>query len=98
MFNKSTQIESFYDVTPYYYHWNMFKCLDNDCVKDESFKCYRWCDKWAELGGKHNCRLRCLDYADIMIMQLRSNHYNFNKILPKFEENSILQNSDYTLL
>ena len=93
--NNNQTIEHYWDITPYKYHWNIFKCLDGDCIRDESKKCYRWCDKWAEPGAQENCRYRCLDYADLMYDQYKFNNYTFDRVLPKFEEWSILRNTDY---
>ena len=94
-FNKKDEIEHYWGITPYNYHWNIFKCLDGDCIRDESRKCYRWCDNWEEEGGSDNCRYKCMDYADIMYDQLKFNNYTFNRVLPRFEEWSLLRNTDY---
>lgn len=77
------QIENYYDMTPYDLHWNIFKCYTPQCVKDEARKCYNWCD--GRTYSKQHCRIRCLDYADQYIEQLKFNNYTFNRILPKFK-------------
>jgi hypothetical protein len=86
-FNKRNKkaVEGYHDITPYDFHWDMFKCLDMDCLKNKTKKCYDWCNNWGESGGRHNCRMRCLDYADQYAEQLKFNNYNFNRILPKFK-------------
>lgn len=40
-FNKK---ETFYNILPYSYDWNIYKCLDMDCVKQKSLKCFEACD------------------------------------------------------
>jgi hypothetical protein len=82
---NNNSIEGYYDITPYDFHWNMFKCLDMECLKDKSLKCYNHCNHWGESGGRHNCRLRCLDYADQYASQLKLNNILWNRILPKFK-------------
>ncbi len=84
-YSSKYKIEPYYDITPYNFHWNIFKCLDVDCLKKKSKECYDWCNNWSELGGRHNCRMRCLDYADIQASQLKFNNYFWNRELPKFK-------------
>lgn len=79
------KVEGYYDITPYDYHWDMFKCLDMDCLKNKTKKCYDWCENWGETGGRHNCRMRCLDFADEFATQLKYNNVLWNRILPKFQ-------------
>lgn len=82
------KVEGYYDVQPYEYHWDIFKCYDYPCVLDKSYKCYKACNKMDEEGAQHNCRQRCLDYADIQIEQLRLPNRDFNYLLPTFEQYS----------
>lgn len=89
-FRTNKCYENYYDITPYQYHYNIFRCLDDNCIREESKKCYDWCDNWGEPGGRHNCRMRCLDYADIQHKQVSFSHYTFNKALPRFYKFSIL--------
>jgi hypothetical protein len=86
--------ESFYDITPYEAHWDIFKCLDPECVKKKSYDCYKWCDNWDEKGGSENCRLRCSDYADEQFDYLKFNDYTFNYLLPKFDKVTILKDDN----
>ena len=95
MYIDKPVVEGYHDITPYEYHWDMFKCYDMDCLKDQSFKCYRWCDNWPEDGGRHNCRLRCLDYADMFAYDVKLNDYTFGGVQPRLEEHSILRDTDY---
>lgn len=94
--NKYTyEIENFWDITPYNQHWKIFSCLDQNCVRKKSYECFKWCDNWAEPGGRENCRMRCMDYADEMFDQLKFMDYRFHKLLPKFNNYSLLTNNDY---
>ena len=79
------KIEGYYDIAPYEFHWDMFKCFDFECLKDRTKKCYDWCANWGEPGGRENCRMRCMDYADEYATSLKFNNYTFGRILPKFK-------------
>ena len=85
IYNKPFEIEGYYDLAPYEFHWNMFKCYDMECLKNKTRKCYEWCDNIGETGGRHNCRMRCLDYSDQDAVQLKFNNYTFGRILPRFK-------------
>ena len=91
---KRKKIEPYWDITPYKYHWNIFKCLDMDCIKKRSYICNRWCDSWAELGGSENCRLRCTDYADQQADYIKFNNYTWGKTLPKFSQYALHEKVD----
>ena len=96
--NKNKQqIEHYWDITPYPLHYDIFKCLDMRCVRATSYKCNRWCDKWPESGGRENCRLRCMDYADQQADYIKFNTYNFYKILPKFKKHALYNYTDIVL-
>jgi len=86
--------EGYADLTPYRYHWDIFKCYDRECVNDKVRKCREWCNTWKEEGGAENCRIGCLDYGDIQSEQMRLNIRNFNGILPLFNEYGLLADSD----
>ena len=88
--NSTNKIETYHDINPYHFHWDMFKCLDPECLMKKTKKCYDNCNTWGETGGRHNCRLRCLDYSDQYIEQLRFNNYNFGRVLPKIKYFSLL--------
>ena len=87
--HNNTTIEGYYGLTPYKYHWNIFKCLTSDCLIKESYKCNRWCDKWAEPGGRANCRVRCLDYADQQADSIKHNNYTWFWALPLLNKYAI---------
>ena len=89
-YKKLYVYESFYDLTPYKYHWDIFKCLDGKCIRQKGKDCYDWCNKWPEDGGRHNCRLVCLDNSDLMYQELKLDNYIFGRLLPKFNEVSLL--------
>jgi len=91
--NNTKNTEHYYDITPYSYHWNLFKCYDMDCVNKKGLACYKWCNKWAESGGKHNCRIKCLDFGDIQSDNLKYNNYTWNSLLPHFSKISLLSNN-----
>ena len=44
LFKKNNNMEHFYDILPYKYHWNIFECLTMDCIRKESYLCYKACD------------------------------------------------------
>jgi hypothetical protein len=88
---KLKLVEGYYDITPYEAHWDIFKCLDPKCVKEKSYKCYKWCDNWEEPGGSENCKMRCADYADEQFDSLKLNNYTFNYLLPRFDKVTILK-------
>jgi hypothetical protein len=92
LFKKKDVVEGYYDIIPYNYHWNIFKCLTTPCIEKKSFECFRWCDNWEEEGAKNNCRMRCADYADIQTESLKYNDYTFKDILPVFNTYSLLNN------
>lgn len=91
---KKQNIEGFADVVPYYLHWNIFRCYSEDCVRQEGKKCYQWCHRWGEPGATNNCRMRCFDYADQMMDQLKFNDYTFYNRLPHFLGDSLLNDTD----
>ena len=95
-YKKSTEVltESFYDIAPYDLHWNIFKCLDPECVKKTSYECYKWCDNWEENAAAENCRVKCSDYADEQFDSLKFNDYTFNYLLPKFNKVTILKDDN----
>lgn len=95
-YKKSYHIdaEGFYDITPYEAHWDIFKCLDPECVKKKSYDCYKWCDNVDEPAASENCRLRCADYADEQFDSLKFNDYTFNYLLPKFDKVTILKDDN----
>ena len=73
----------------------IFSCYDTDCIKKNSYECYKWCDNWGEPGGRENCRMRCMDYADQMFDQIKFMDYRFHRLLPKFKQYSLLNSNDY---
>lgn len=93
--NKN-KVEHFWDIIPYDLVSNVYKCNSLECIKDESYKCYRWCDRWKEPGGQNNCRKSCLDFADIMTLNDRYNNYTFGNTRGKFDEYSLLANNNNT--
>ena len=42
-YNSQKQIENYYNIVPYLYHNNIYKCLDRKCTIDNSYKCYKYC-------------------------------------------------------
>jgi hypothetical protein len=94
LYKDNVTIEGYYDITPYEAHWNIFKCLDPKCIKDRSYKCYKWCNNWSEPGGQENCRLRCADYADEMFNSLKFQNYTWNYLNPRFRDVSLLNTKD----
>ncbi len=88
--SRANKIEPYYDITPYNMHWDIFKCLDANCIKDASYKCYRWCDMVREEGAATNCKTRCLDYADEMFDSLKLQNYTWSYLLPEFEHVTML--------
>lgn len=84
-------IEGYSDLTPYRYHWDIFKCYDKYCVEDKTNKCQEWCENWPQLGGYEKCKVNCLNFADIQNEQLRLNARNFNSNLPLFHGYSLLE-------
>lgn len=95
MLLKKDEIEPYYDVLPYKYHWNIFKCLTPECIKKEGYKCYKECDTIPELGAGENCRMRCMDYSDQQFDQIKFQDYRFHGLLPSFYNYTLLNGSDY---
>ena len=81
--------EGYYDITPYEFHWDIFKCYDDKCLRKKAKECYDWCNNWGETGGRHNCRMRCLDYADQQAEHLKLGDYFFHRNLPKIKYRAI---------
>jgi len=90
----SDKVEHYYDITPYEAHWNIFKCLDQECIRKKGYECYEWCKNWEESGGSENCKMRCADYADEMFDSLKYQNYTWNYLLPRFDKVSILKDRD----
>jgi len=86
--------ENFWDIVPYKYSYNMFKCFDSDCLLRNSYICYKYCDVISEPGAKGRCRQRCSDYADIQADVLKFNNYNWNIILPKWSKYALFNKKD----
>ena len=93
---KSKIIESYFDHLPYKFHWNIYKCKNQDCVKKNTFKCREECEK--KYGKSTNlyegiverCKKNCLDYSDIQFDHLKYNNYIFNDALLFFNPNQTL--------
>lgn len=90
MSHVGKKVEGYWDITPYNKHWDIFSCYDGKCIKNKSYECYKWCDYIAEPGARENCRMRCMDYADQMYDQLKYSNYQFNRLLPKIGDYSLL--------
>lgn len=90
LYEKKQNVEHYYDLVPYDYVWDIYKCYNGNCIRKKGKNCYDWCKNWPEPGGKGNCRLVCLDDSDIMYQYLKFNDYNFNKMFPRFKEFSLL--------
>lgn len=85
IFSKRDNIENYHDITPYDFHWDIFKCYDGKCLRSKAKKCYDWCNHWGETGGRHNCRMRCLDYADQQADYMKLHDVIWNRNMPKFK-------------
>lgn len=88
LFNKN--VETYYDITPYERHWDIFSCYNNKCTRDNAFKCFKWCDIYTKMNEKEGCRKNCADYADQYYVSLKYNNYNFNNALPHLKKYSLL--------
>jgi hypothetical protein len=91
-FLSKDKTEGYWDLTPYKYHWNIYKCYDSDCIKKKGYECYQYCDKITNEGARRNCRMRCLDESDIEFVNLRFNNYTFGSILPKLKDHALTNN------
>jgi hypothetical protein len=98
-------VEGFWDVLPYDYHWNMFKCLDMECLKKQTKICHDACseikkkdkfvfsdDQDAKVSTRENCKMRCMDFADQYSEQLKLNNILWNRILPNFDKVALYKN------
>jgi hypothetical protein len=95
-FYRKPQYEHFYNYTPYSYHWDIFKCLSGPCVRKKGRECYDWCtDNLVDEGNQEQCRTECLNYSDLMYQELKLDNYTFDRLLPRFEQVSLLNNTDY---
>ena len=88
--NKNKINEGFYDLVPYKYDWNMFKCYSEKCLDDRLNKCLEYCPKIDEPGGRLKCYRRCKQYARMQNESLRLNDYTFGPRLPCLRKYSIL--------
>ena len=89
-FKKS--YETFYNITPYNLHWDIYKCLEGDCVVKESYKCYEYCRNIAEDGARQQCEIECLDIGDEVYDFLKYQNYNW----PLLKANKYFKN--YSIL
>ena len=87
-------MEPFYDITPYSSHWQIFKCLDPECIRRRGKECYDWCDNVDEEGAKKNCRMRCADYADMQFDQYKFQRRNWFFRNNDFSRYSLLTDTD----
>lgn len=94
---KHINMEGYADIAPYGLHWDIFKCLDMNCVQEKGYKCHEWCNMWAEPGAQQNCRMRCEDFSDIQAEQLKFMDYRWNYLLPKFKLYSLLNDDKYVM-
>jgi len=82
-------IERYNNHLPYDFHWNIYKCLNQDCVKKNAFECYRTCEnkfkKKLYDGIYLRCKKNCLDHADMQFNHLKYNNYIFNDSLLFFD-------------
>lgn len=91
---KINKIEGYYDIVPYKYNWNIFKCFDPECVKRESYKCYKYCDYIQDEKAAEYCRLTCADNGDIQFHDVKRGWIQFNYLFPKFKDVSILNDKN----
>lgn len=93
-------VEGYYDITPYEAHWDIFKCYDPKCIKDKSYKCYKWCSNIANSGASQNCQTRCSDYADMQFHYLKFNDYTWDGAFGLLNDATLLKskNQDYEVL
>jgi hypothetical protein len=87
-------MEPFYDITPYSAHWNIFKCLDEKCLREQGYECYKWCDNIDEEGARRNCKMRCADYADQQSDTHKFQRRNWFFRNPDFSRYSLLTDTD----
>src|SRR5271156_6180909 len=83
-------VEHYNDVIPDKLRWNIFKCYTPECIKNESHKCFSWCQNITSLNKNlelrsdvssedgENCRTTCLDYADEQFAELNVQGYIWN--------------------
>lgn len=87
-------MEPFWDITQYSAHWNTFKCLTPQCIRDKGYECYKWCDNIDEEAAAEKCRVRCADYADEQFDAYKFQKYNFDLINNNFSKYSVLNDTD----
>ena len=94
-FGKEPVYEHYYNMIPYKFIYNIYKCLNTDCVLREGRKCYDFCDGFPEPAARHTCRQRCFDHADILMSDsLKFNWRNFNYQMPRFKAWALFNKKD----
>ncbi len=92
--NKKKHTENYYNILPYPYMWNVYSCYSMPCTKEESYKCYKWCNFWEEPGARQECWLNCLNIGDIQSDVIKYNDYNWSVIQPKLAQYSMINKTD----
>lgn len=94
--------ETYYDVLPYKYDWDIYKCLDMDCVKQKSLDCFNACETLEQNklttrdGTIEQCQMACMNHGDLQADVLKWDNYTWNSLLPKFSKVSLLnKNADW---
>ena len=91
---KKKHTEHYYDIAPYSNYYDIYKCFDDECLRDKTMKCYNWCDNIEEPGASEACRINCLDASDEQVVQLKYNNYTFNRVLTKVKYAALFNKTD----
>jgi hypothetical protein len=98
LINNNKQTEHFWDLVPYEYRWNIFKCYNGKCTVGNSFKYAQFCNYIEDEGAREYCRQKSLDDADLQFDSLKLNKVNFGPEMPWLRCASLLRNThDYVL-
>lgn len=96
---EPTNTEHFWNIIPYQYHWDIFKCLDKECLYKKGKACFDWCNNIREDNAAQQCRIGCSDTVDQFNQSLLFDYYTFNVLLPKFKKVSLYnKNGDWETL
>ncbi len=94
--------EGYWDLIPYKYHYNIFKCFDLECLEREEKKCCEACYNISAMSnsglmsGVGKCKVRCRRATNQQAMQLGFNDYTFSYALPRFKKYALFNLEEVT--
>lgn len=95
---KNKMYEGYWNLIPYKYHYNIFKCFDLECLKKEEKKCCEACYNISSMSnvglmaGVGKCKVGCKRATRQQSLQLGFNDYTWGNALPDIKKYALFNN------